>query len=502
MHPTSLPSQFGVGSLGDEAKEFIDVLAKTHVSLWQILPLGPTGYGDSPYAARSTFAGNELLIDLKSLACEGYLDLDEMYAIKSENLSDRVDYQRVRELKEPLLDLAATKFLSLPDEEKTDYEAFCAEKSDWLDDYALYSVLCSVYNDSRWFSMWPLDVRKRKPHTLATLTKTYQVEIEKVKALQFFFFSQWAEIKKYANDRGIRIIGDIPIFVAPDSVDAWCHVDLLKMDKDFHQIFSSGVPPDLFSSTGQLWGNPVYNWKNHVKTNFAWWTERVRETFQLCDIIRIDHFRGLSAYWEVPSGDTTAQNGKWVSSPGKELIAHLKEELGSDMEIIAEDLGVITPDVEELRDSNGFPGMKILQFAFNFNEKGTLDSTNAYLPHNCDENSVIYTGTHDNDTTQGWFNACDERTKDLVRRYLECPNDQVLWQMLRVMLMSRSRWAILPMQDLLGLGSEGRMNTPSTCGQSNWSWKLKSLDLDAWRLNHLREMIDLYGRYEETEEKQ
>ncbi|NCC91145.1 MAG: 4-alpha-glucanotransferase, partial [Spirochaetia bacterium] len=289
------------------------------------------------------------------------------------------------------------------------------------------------------------------------------------------------------------IIGDIPIFVAPDSVDAWANRHLLKMDKDGRQTVSSGVPPDAFSADGQLWGNPVYDWEAHRKEQFSWWIKRIEETLKSCDIIRIDHFRGFAAYWEVPQGEKTAMNGSWVKAPGEELFVALKEKLGENLPIIAEDLGVITEDVEELRDTNNFPGMKILQFAFNV-ENGMLDATNAYLPHNCQYNSVIYTGTHDNNTSRGWYESLDGLTKDLVRRYLECPDDQVVWQLIRQMLLSSSKDAILPMQDWLELGQEGRMNIPSTCGTSNWSWRAKSLHLDAWRIDRLRSLIELSGR--------
>ncbi|WP_041384486.1 4-alpha-glucanotransferase [Sphaerochaeta pleomorpha] len=493
LHPTSLPSNLGIGSLGDEAMAFIDLLKQAKVTLWQILPLGPTGYGDSPYAARSTFAGNELLIDLKTLAYEGFLEIGDVLVHPSFP-RNRIDYSMVRSFKEPLLKKASDAFLALADSKhKEAYASFCKENAWWLDDYALYQVLCSEYNDSRWNSMWPKDLTLRKPAALKKATDTHKMEIERVKVQQYFFFTQYKAVKDYANANGVSIIGDIPIFVAPDSVDAWTNTRLLKMDKDGMQTASSGVPPDAFSSDGQLWGNPVYNWKEHEKENFAWWIKRIEQTLKLCDIIRIDHFRGFAAYWEVPQGETTAVKGTWVPAPGEKLMAALKQALGDQIPLIAEDLGVITEDVEQLRDSNNLPGMKILQFAFNL-ENGKLDTTNAYLPHNCQYNSVIYTGTHDNNTTQGWYNELDGVTKDKVRRYLEAPDDQVLWQMIRVLMMSASQYAILPMQDLLGLGSEGRMNVPSTCGQNNWSWQLHSLDIDMWRIDRLRGLIEIYGR--------
>jgi len=493
MHPTSLPSKHGIGSLGDEAFQFLDLLEKTSVSLWQILPLGPTGYGDSPYAARSSFAGNELLIDLKSLAYDGYLDVEDVL-FNPGFPSERVDYGKVRSFKEPLLEKAAHEFLAYAEpEELASYQSFVAENAWWLDDYALYQVLCRHYNDSRWFEIWPEELRLRKAAALKKVQKEFSNRLDVIKVQQYFFFTQWQSVKIYANTHGIQIIGDIPIFVAPDSVDAWANRHLFKMDKEGRQTVSSGVPPDAFSDEGQLWGNPVYDWKAHQKEGFAWWIKRIQKTLETCDIVRIDHFRGFSAYWEVPQGEKTAMNGSWVEAPGKELFAALKQALGDQLPIIAEDLGVITEDVEELRDLNNFPGMKILQFAFNV-KGGALDATNAYLPHNCVYNSVIYTGTHDNNTTRGWYEALDGEGKDIVRRYLECPDDQVVWQMIRQMLLSCSKDAILPMQDWLELGSEGRMNIPSTCGQGNWSWRVKSLHVEPWRIDRLRSLIELSGR--------
>lgn len=493
MHPTSLPSNHGIGSLGDTAKSFIDTLKKLNITLWQILPLGPTGYGDSPYAARSTFAGNELLIDLNELSVEGYLDLSDVI-LDPFDKTQRVDYEKVRAFKEPLLSKAAKYFIAnkTKDEDKA-YINFCNANIYWLDDYALYSVLCSVYNDSRWFEIWDEKIKRRDEKEISKLTKKYKKEIEEVKVLQFFFDKQWQAIKKYSNDNGIKIIGDVPIFVAPDSVDAWTHPELFKMDEDYHQIFSSGVPPDAFSDTGQLWGNPVYDWDKHLQTEFNWWAKRIGGVLKNCDIIRIDHFRGLSAYWEVEAHEKTAMNGKWVPSPGQQLLDVLKKEFGQ-LPIIAEDLGIITDDVEELRDNNNLPGMKILQFAFGFDSDGNFDSSNAYLPHNCIKNSVVYTGTHDNDTTRGWYDKLDDASKDLVRRYFQCSDEEVVWQMMRYMIESNSEWAIFPMQDFLELNSDGRMNTPSTCGSSNWSWRLPSLEFEDWRCDRLSDAILRYGR--------
>ena len=434
LHPTSLPGKWAVGDLGENAYKFVDKLHDAGVSLWQVLPLGPTGYGDSPYAARSTFAGNELLISLDRLYEEGYLELVDI--LKTGVDTARADYGLARQLKEPLLEKAARCFLEEPERE---YKAFCKEKAWWLDDYALYQVLCDKYNDSRWFSVWDEEIRKRDKKALDEERRKYASEIEIYKALQYFFFKQWNELRAYANENGIKIIGDIPIFVAPDSVDAWTNTKLLKIDRQGKQEVSSGVPPDAFSATGQLWGNPLYRWSEHETTGFSWWVRRLQETLGMCDIVRIDHFRGFAACWEVPAGEETAINGKWVTSPGQKLLDAFRDALGDNLPIIAEDLGVITDDVAELRDSNGLPGMKILQFAFSRNEDGEFDADNAYLPHNIGRNSVVYTGTHDNNTSVGWYQSLSDGDKDLVRRYFECPDDQTIWQMIRhMMMLSRS----------------------------------------------------------------
>lgn len=493
MHPTSLPSVHGIGSLGDKAFKFIDKLNDMKFSLWQILPLGPTGYGDSPYATRSTFAGNELLIDLNTLAYEGYLDLEDVLD-NPFSTNDRVNYEKVREFKEPLLRKAALSFIQKQSSsDNSAFEEFCKDNEYWLSDYALYQVLCRIYNDSRWYSVWDDKIKRRDKAELSKLREKYACEIEIVKVLQFFFNEQWQRVKAYANEKGISIIGDVPIFVASDSVDAWSHPELFKMDEDFHQLYNSGVPPDAFSADGQLWGNPVYDWDKHKQTEFNWWTKRIGGILKNCDIIRIDHFRGLSAYWEVEASEKTAMNGKWVSSPGQDLLDALKKNFGK-LPIIAEDLGIITDDVEELRDNNNLPGMKILQFAFGFKDDGSFDANNAYLPHNCIENSIVYTGTHDNDTTLGWYQKLDERTKDAIRLYLECDDKDVPWKLLRASLMSNSKWAIFPMQDILELDDSSRMNTPSTCGNSNWSWRLPSIEMESWREERMRNSIIRFGR--------
>ena len=493
LHITSLPSQYGVGDLGDEAYRFIDTISSSGISLWQMLPPGPTGYGDSPYASRSAFAGNELFISPRSLYIDGYLDLEDVLVKAPE--SERVDYGKAREIKMPLLFKAASSFLSSADRKaKADYKSFMDENGWWLEDYALFQALCTRYNDSRWFSVWPEELRKRDEKAVKKALREEKETVEIYCVLQYFFYKQWAKMKAYANEKGVKIIGDIPIFVASDSVDAWTNTALLQFDSNCVQEASAGVPPDAFSTTGQLWGNPLYNWDRMAEDGYKWWIERIKSCLKLSDIVRIDHFRGLEAYWRVPYGDTTAENGKWVKGPGQKFFDAVKKELGPDLPIIAEDLGVITEGVEKLRDRNHLPGMKIMQFAFGFDDNGEFDTDNAYLLHNCDYLSVAYTGTHDNNTTVGWYHSLDEKMKDVVRRYFECGDDGVLWKMMRALMMSSSMYVIFPLQDILGLGEEARMNVPSTCGSSNWSWKMKKEDLTSHSFEGIKYYSKLYGR--------
>ena len=493
MHITSLPSQYGVGDLGDDAYKFVDSISANSISLWQILPTGPTGFGDSPYAARSAFAGNELFISPKSLYMDGWLDLSDVLSKAKE--SDRVDYGEARKLKMPMLFKAAENFLSSADkEDMAAFKAFRKSEGWWLEDYALFQALCAKYNDSRWFSQWPEELRVRDEKALAKAKKEQKALTDIYCVLQYFFYTQWDKLKAYANEKGVEIVGDIPIFVASDSVDAWTNVKLLQFDENCVQKASAGVPPDAFSATGQLWGNPLYDWDEMEKDGYSWWIERIRANFRLADVIRIDHFRGFEAYWRVPAGEDTAMNGRWVKGPGQKFFDRVKEVFGEKLPIIAEDLGVITEEVEALRDGNNLPGMKIVQFAFGFDDKGDFDTSNEYLPHNFPKKCVAYTGTHDNNTTVGWYNTLDDRTKDAVRRYFECSDSEVLWKMIRALLMSSADWVIFPMQDILGLGEEARMNVPSTCGTSNWSWKMKAGDITTPSFEGIKYYSGIYGR--------
>ena len=503
LHPTSLPGRFGIGDLGYEAYRFVDYLESSSIRLWQILPLGPTGYGNSPYSARSTFAGNELLISPDILVMRGYLTEAEVEPCRrpltgsgssDRSERERVDFGKVESWKLPMLKHAAERFLSTDDPaERKAYTEFCKEQSYWLDDYALYAVLCEHYGDSRWFSEWDADIGYREPKAIAAWTARFTHGIEVRKILQFFFFRQGMALKAYASERNVGRIGDIPIFVAADSVDCWVNLRLFKTDAKGRFSVQSGVPPDFFSSTGQLCGTPIYDWKQMKEEDFTWWVQRVRDALTQTDIIRIDHFRGLESYWEVPIEATTAIDGAWVISPGQELFDTLRKEIG-EIRIIAEDLGVITPEVEALRDRYEFPGMKIFQFAFDFAPDGDINASNAFLPHNYDYNCVAYTGTHDNDTTYGWYRSLPDTYRDLVRRYLARSDEDIVWSMMRQLMASCAKYAIFPMQDLLGLAEDSRMNRPSTVGESNWSWQMLLSDLDPFISARFSEMVRIYRR--------
>lgn len=516
LHPTSLPSDYCIGELGSEAFNFVDYLVRSGISLWQILPLGPTGYGNSPYAALSSFAGNPYLISLEKLEDKGYLtdkdlssypgaDPDKAAWTSSELANDqsRVDYNLVTSWKVPLLEKAAQSFLeSASKTERNDFNTFCNENSGWLNDFTLFVAVKEHYDnlaekknvsDSRWNYYWDRKIILKQKKAEAEWSMKYKDKIEIKKVLQYFFYSQWMSLKQYANGKGISIVGDIPIYVAACSSDLWSNRKMFCVDKEGHQTVVAGVPPDYFSSTGQLWGNPIYKWDEHEADGFTWWISRIRGTLKLVDVVRIDHFIGLEAYWEVPADAPTAETGKWVKAPGRKMFEALKEELG-DLPVIAEDLGVLTKDVEALRDDFEFPGMKILQFAFTFNDNGKQDNKNMFLPFNYSANSVVYTGTHDNDTTRGWYNSISDRERDLVRRYLGRPDDDIVWDLIREALSSVSNYAIIPMQDILDLDTESRMNTPSTLEDSNWAWRMQSDDVNDFTADRLRTMIELYGR--------
>lgn len=496
LHPTSLPGDFGIGDLGPEAFRFIDFLAEAGQSYWQILPLGPTGYGDSPYQSFSAFAGNILLISPEKLAEDGLIG-NEVIASAPKLPIDRVDFGAVYKWKPQMLSLAYEGFQRSKNSDLHNaFESFCRERRWWLDDYALYRSIKTQEGQKPWFE-WSEALRFRDESALRTASEQFHKEIHAEKFYQFLFFRQWLSVRKYANKNGVEIIGDIPIFVALDSADVWCNQDKFKLDPDGTPKVVSGVPPDYFSKTGQLWGNPIYDWDAMLDDGFGWWIERFRSTLEIVDIVRVDHFRGFASAWEVPGGDETAENGQWVNVPGKELFASLESSLGR-LPVIAEDLGFVTPEVEVLRDSFGFPGMRILQFGFGG------DAKNLDLPHNYVRNSVAYTGTHDNDTVVGWFDLqfdtdseSAKKKENLVRKhclkYLNADGKEIHWNFIRAVWASVADTAIAPMQDILGLGNEARMNLPATTA-GNWQWRMTSDAITDETIMRLKEFTKIYGR--------
>ena len=499
LHPTSLPGRFGVGDLGAAAFKFVDWLADAGQTFWQIMPLGPTGYGDSPYSSLSAFAGNTLLVSPEHLAERGLLTEDDLRDAPAAAASaDRVDYGRVIEHKRALLEKAYAKFKSGPDAgERGDYDGFLQYASSWLDDYALFAALRDKHNGESWHT-WEVGVARREEGALARSREELRERVEAHKFFQYLFFEQWLRLKAHARSRGVWVVGDMPIFVAHNSADVWARPHLFKLEEDGRPSAVAGVPPDAFSKTGQLWGNPVYDWDRMKSEGFAWWAERVRETLKLVDVLRLDHFRGFASYWEVPAGHETAERGRWVDAPGRELFRALKDaNAGGELPIISEDLGTITPDVHALRDEFGFPGMRVLQFAFGGDPRDT------HLPHNYTRNSVVYTGTHDNDTTLGWLRARSEesaggdeglrRERANCLKYLDTDGAEIHWDFIRAAHASVADISIVPLQDVLGLGSDARMNIPASA-EGNWAWRFREGALTDALRDRLREMTETYGR--------
>ena len=492
LHPTSLPGKYGIGDFGREAFAFVDALAEGGQTLWQILPLGPIGYGESPYSPFSTFAGEDLLISLDGLAEWGLLDESDLNAAPAFD-ENRVNYEAVRSFKRPLLEKAADAFLKkIPAKLKTDWEKFCRDNADWLDDYALFTALRKEFGETAWNSAWDRDIMRKEPAAVKKWSQYLKHSAEQVKVIQFFFDFQWKAVKIYANEKNVRIIGDIPIFVSPDSADVWANRHLFLTDSECRYTSVAGVPPDYFSPTGQRWGNPLYDWKAMEADGFHWWVRRIQRTAEQVDIIRIDHFRGLRAFWKIPGSEKTAEKGKWVKAPGEKLFAAVAKAL-PHAEIIAEDLGLITEDVTALRKKLHLPGMKILQFAFEFTGDGRFNSANGFLPHNYETDSVVYTGTHDNDTTVGWYRTLSEPIRDVIRRYYGISGEDIAWDLIRSASASRARYCIFPLQDLLSLDSDARMNTPATIG-GNWSWRFSPQTDILNPLRRLRGLTELYGR--------
>ncbi|HEY9764168.1 MAG TPA: 4-alpha-glucanotransferase [Trichocoleus sp.] len=492
LHPTSLPSAFGIGDLGKSAYDFVDFLERSGQKLWQVLPLGPTGYEHSPYTMNySAFAGNPLMISLEVLAEEGLLEWKDLAPLPDAN-PKYVEFDRVIPHKRQFLELAFERFQSASKEEhQAQLTQFCQEQAWWLDDFVLFMALLEA-NDGKPWSQWEEAVARRQPKALQAKAEELKDSIAFHRFLQFKFFEQWAKLRHYTNEKGIEIVGDVSIYVCHNSSDVWGHPKLFKLDpQTLEPAYIAGVPPDYFSATGQLWGNPVYDWDECQRTGFDWWTQRFKATLQYVDIVRVDHFRGFEAYWQVPAGEETAINGEWVKAPGEEFFKTLGERLGS-LPIMAEDLGIITPEVEQLRDQFDFPGMKILQFAF------SEDPNNTHLPHHYPRNSVVYTGTHDNDTSLGWWETLKPEEKQFFARYLGYASpdsiQEINWVLIREALASVSDLAVLPLQDVLGLEGWARMNDPSKI-PGNWRWRYGNSAMLTEELgDRLRTLTQLYSR--------
>jgi 4-alpha-glucanotransferase len=489
LHPTCLPGQFGIGDLGKTAYEFVDFLERSGQKLWQILPLGPTGYEHSPYIMNfSTFAGNPLLISLESLAEEGLLDANTLTPLPEQGDAAyaRVQFDQVIPYKFKFLQQAFDRFQPTPD-----YEAFCQAQAWWLDDFVLFMALLEAHDYKPW-NQWESSIARRDPVALQAQTAQLQEPIKFHKFLQFKFFSQWAQLRAYANGKSILIVGDVSIYVCHNSADVWASPESFKLDPETYEpAFMAGVPPDYFSATGQLWGNPVYDWDKLEQTNFLWWINRFKATLLYVDIVRVDHFRGFEAYWQVPAGETTAMNGEWLKGPDAKFFEVLEAAVGN-LPVMAEDLGIITPEVEALRDRFQFPGMKILQFAFG------NGSENLYQPHHYVSNCVVYPGTHDNDTAIGWWTTASEAEKQHVAEYLGYASvdqvQEISWEFIRLALASVADLAILPLQDLLSLDGQARMNDPSI-NEGQWRWRFTQLELLSQAVSdRLLRLTRLYSR--------
>jgi len=485
LHPTSLPGLYGIGDLGPVAYTWADTLMCARQTWWQILPLGPTGYGDSPYQCFSAFAGNPYLVSPEALMSDGLLRQADVAGQRFPD--DHVDFGPVIKFKVKLLTQAWENFKAGEAPAlRPLLDGFCVRHARWLDDFALFMALKDENGGGAWTD-WDADLVQREPAALESARARLADSIEQHKFRQFLFFRQWEALKEYANAHGVKFIGDAPIFVSSDSSDVWAHPEFFQLDENRKPTFVAGVPPDYFSATGQLWGNPLYNWRVLKETGYAWWVDRLRSTLELVDLIRLDHFRGFEAYWEIPAGRPTAEVGRWVKGPGADLFEVVKAELGG-LSIIAEDLGVITAAVHALRDRFNLPGMRILQFAFG----GATEDR--FLPHNYDNpNCLVYTGTHDNDTTRGWYQNATESERDLLRRYVGSDGRDASWDMIRLAWASVTDTAIAPLQDVLDLGTEARMNLPGR-PSGNWTWRFRSGQLTEAMLDRLADLTVLYGR--------
>ncbi len=487
LHPTSLPGNFGIGDLGNEAYNFVNFLESAGQKLWQVFPLGPTGYGDSPYQCFSAFAGNPLLISPEKLLEKGFLTQNDLNSVPISN-PHQIDFGQIINYKKNLLKIAFENFKNFDNGTKTSFEEFNHTNKDWLNDFAFFMAAKDFHGGQLWTS-WNKDLVVRKKSALNSWEEKLADGILYHKFVQYQFFLQWKELKSYANSKGIKIIGDMPIFIAYDSADLWAHKELFTIDKEGKLETIAGVPPDYFSSTGQLWGNPLYRWNIMEQDDFQWWRQRFANLLETVDIIRIDHFRGFDAFWEIPGGAVTAEKGRWVKAPGEKLFNTVKKYLG-DLPIIAEDLGVITKSVAELRDKFNFPGMKILQFAF-----GTK-MERKFLPHNYTPNCMVYTGSHDNDTTRAYFEKAKTEDNDIYQHaqsYLNYYGDDMVKELIRAAYSSVADLVVIPMQDILNLGGESRMNFPGKLG-GNWAWRFSWYQVPYDLAGYYKELTTLYER--------
>ncbi|MGL4912703.1 MAG: 4-alpha-glucanotransferase [Romboutsia sp.] len=481
----SLPSKYGIGSFSKEAYDFVDMLKDAGQSLWQILPLGPTGYGDSPYQSFSTFAGNPYFIDLDELVKEGLLSEEECNSYNWGDNNEYVDYEKVYLSRFKILNRA---YKQSEIKEDRRFNAYCDKNRWWLDDYALYMAIKDYFDGNSWIE-WDNDIKLREEDAMCKYKEKLCDEVIFYKYLQYLFSNQWNRLKSYANRNGISIVGDIPIYVSMDSADTWSNPALFQLDRNCNPISVAGCPPDSFSKTGQLWGNPLYYWNYHRDTDYEWWIKRIEYSFKLYDTVRIDHFRGFDEYYSIPFGDLTAENGTWEKGPGIELFRYINKKLGN-VNIIAEDLGFLTESVKQLLDDTGYPGMKILQFAFDSREESD------YLPHNYNRNCVVYTGTHDNSTVCGWYRDLNKNDKNMSISYMNnkyTKNNAIHWDFICLGMRSISDTCIIPVQDYLGLGDEARINIPSTLG-NNWTWRMNKNSFSKKVVKKIYMLTKIYGR--------
>ena len=496
LHPTSLSTTYGIGDLGPSSYRFIDFLERSGQTFWQMLPLGPTGYGDSPYQTLSAFAGNPMIISPELMIEDDLFDPKELKPEEFDQTS--VAYEQVIPYKLKLLKKAYADFKLLPEHPlKKPFFDFCKKEAAWLEDFVLFSALKSQQNKRPW-TEWPKELRMRHPKVLEEYTEKLHDELQGYRFIQFLFFRQFEKLQQYAKKHHVKLIGDLPIFVAHDSSDVWSHPEWFQLDSDGNPTVVAGVPPDYFSKTGQRWGNPLYNWEVLKKEKYRFWVDRFSHMVKMFDLVRIDHFRGFASYWEIPAAETTAISGQWKKGPGLDLFQVVEKAMGEKLPVIAEDLGIITQDVTDLLEAVNYPGMAVLQFGF---ESMQSADPSVFLPHNLKTNQVVYTGTHDNDTVVGWWSKQSEEVHDFTRQYLNTDAHLIHRDMIRAAFGTVCSLAVFPMQDMLGLGSESYMNHPGTT-DGNWRWRMKDNALNRLLEEDLMEMTRLYGRVADTKEEE